>query len=165
MTTNVVDGDLVVRGALVATTLTPSGGSVTSTSIAAAANLDADKLEHRHWPSVSQPNITATTETKTIFVARKTGVVNEVRAGSIAIAVGAATVTVDVKKNGTTILTGVLTLNSANTARVTVAATISGSLGQYVAGDWFEVVLVATAGGGTLQTGVFVQLECDTLGV
>jgi hypothetical protein len=75
-----------------------------------------------------------------------------VKAGSIAIAVGAATVTVDVKKNNVSILTAVITLDTGNTARVAEAGTILTA--SAVAGDTYELVIVATAGGGTLAHGV-----------
>jgi hypothetical protein len=160
MPTNIVDGDLLVRGRVVPESMTIPAGSVVSDSIQAAANLNADKLEQREYVSHAQPNSAATTETRTLFVARRAGTVNEVIAGSIAIAIGDSTVTVDVKKNGTTILSAVITLDSANTARLAEVGTLSGS-GAFVADDWFEVVITATIGTGTLPTGVFVQLECD----
>lgn len=165
MPTNVFDGDVIIRGSVVANTNIPSDNSITTAKIAAAANLNADKLEQRLHKTYSQPNTAATSETRGVFVARKTGIINELAVGSIAIAVGAATVTCDLRKNGTTILTGVVTLNSSSVARVVQTAGFSGVLNQFVAGDFFEIVLVATAGGGTLPTGVFVQLEIDQLGV
>lgn len=163
MATTVIDSDVLVRGALIAESLPVPSQSVDSNAIKTAANLDADKLESRIYACYSQPNTTSTTETRNLFVARRPGSVNSVIAGSIAKAVGAATVTLDVKKNGTTILSAVITLDSANTDRVGEAGTVSVT--SFVAGDWFEVVITATAGGGTLPTGVFVQMECDQNGV
>jgi hypothetical protein len=85
--------------------------------------------------------------------------------GSIAKAIGDSTVTVDVKKNGTSVLSSVVTLNSSNTARIAVAATIDGTQDDLVAGDWLEVVITISAGTGTLPTGVFVQVEVDQDGI
>ena len=163
MPTNIVEGDLLVRGRVVPESLTLPSGSVVSDSVQAGANLNADKLEQREYVSHAQPNSAATTETRTLFVARRAGTVNEVIAGSIAKAIGDSTVTVDVKKNGTTILSSVITLDNANTARVAEVGTLSGS-GAFVADDWFEVVITATVGTGTLPTGVFAQMEIDTNG-
>lgn len=162
MTTNIIDGDMIVRGGLVAESFDAPSQSINSAAIKTAANLDADKLESRIYSSHAQPNSAATTETRPLFVARRSGTVNSVLAGSIAKAVGAATVTVDIKKNGTSILSSVITLDSANTDRVGESGTVSVS--AFVAGDWFEVVLVATAGGGTLPQGVFVSIEMDQNG-
>ena len=98
-----------------------------------------------------------------MFVARRTGTINEVVAGSIAKAVGDSTVTIDIKKNGTTILNAVVTLDNANTARVVEVGSINS--GAFVAGDWIEAVITATVGTGTLPYGVFCQLEVDQNGV
>lgn len=163
MATTVIESDVLIRGALVAESFTTPAQSVNSDAIKTGANLDADKLESRIYSSHSQPNSAATTETRPLFVARKAGTVKEVAAGSIAKAVGAATVTLDIKKNGMTILSSVITLDSANTNRIVEVGTLSDA--PFAAGDWFEVVIVATAGGGTLPTGVFVQMECDQNGL
>jgi len=153
--------DLIVRGTLIPSSVSlPANVITTSTQVQAGANLNADKTEQRVYPSWTQPNTAATTETRTLFVARRAGTVNEVIAGSIVAAIGDSTVTLDVKKNGTTILSAVITLDNANTARIIESGSISGA-GTFVAGDWFEVVIVATINTGTLPTGVFVQCEVD----
>jgi hypothetical protein len=152
---NRIQGDLRVIGTITADNNVPSDGSVTDAKIAAAAAISVDKINHQHFKSHSQPNTTATTETRILHVARSAGTVDEFAAGSIGIAVGAATVTVDLKKNGSSILSAVITLDTGNTTRVVETGTISG--GTYAADDWFETIITATAGGGTLQTGVFVQ--------
>jgi hypothetical protein len=69
-------------------------------------------------------------------------------------------VTVDLRKNGTTVLSAVITLNNANTARVAVAGALSVT--TLVAGDVLEVV-TATAGGGTLATGVFAIVTVNEM--
>jgi hypothetical protein len=129
--------------------------------IKSAAGVEATKLEHQHRIPYAQPNTTATTETRVLYVCYGlTARVIDFRAGSIVACIGAATITLDVKKNGTTILSSVLTLNNANTARVAVAAALSGSP-TLVAGDVLEVVVTATAGGGTIGTGLFANLTVE----
>tara|TARA_R110000868_G_scaffold42858_2_gene144561 strand:- start:235 stop:729 length:495 start_codon:yes stop_codon:yes gene_type:complete len=153
--------DVTIRGVLAPSTLVvPANAITSSTQVQAGANLNADKTEQRFFPFWAQPNSASTTETRTLFVANRAGTVNSVKAGSIVAATGNSTVTLDIKKNGTTILSAVITLDSGNTARITEAGTISGA-GTFVAGDWFEVVITATVGTGTLPTGVFCQLEVD----
>jgi len=159
----IIDGDWTVRGTLNCEAIALPQNSLTSTDqIRAGINIPADKTEQRFFPTWSQPNTAATTETRTLFVARRAGTLNEVVAGSIAKAVGDSTVTVNVRKNGTTVLAAVITLDSTNTARVLEAGSVTSS--AFVAGDWFDVVITATVGTGTLPTGVFVQLEVDQNG-
>jgi len=156
-----LEGDLYVNGNLSSKTATPAASSITNASIIAAAGIDATKVDHQHRLVFHQPNTTATAETRVIYHCYgATGSVIAIYAGSIAIAVGAATVTVDLKKNGSSILTGVITLNSSNTARVAVAGTLTGST-SLVAGDVLEVVTTATAGGGTIPTGLFVAITVN----
>lgn len=150
-----IEGDVYVNGTLTGKTLAPSAGCVVDASVSASADIAATKVNHQHRAVFAQANSSAASETRVIYVCYgASGTVVAFSAGSIAAAVGAATVTVDLKKNGTSILTGVITLDNANTARVVEAGTLTGS-NSVVAGDVLEVVTVATAGGGTLPTGVF----------
>lgn len=133
--------------------------SVTNAAVAAAAGIDASKLEHRHRPLYTQPNTTATSVTQVIYVAKAAGTVNSFRAGSIAACAGAATITVDLKKNGSTILSAVITLDSSNSNYVPEAGTVNTA--AYVADDVFTIVTVATAGGGTIGTGFYCIPEFE----
>lgn len=137
----------------------PDGG-VTNAKVSASAAISASKLQHQHRVKFDQPNTSATSETRVIYRCYgATGTIKEFAAGSIAIAAGAATVTLDLKKNGTSVLSGVITLDTGNTARVAELASLSGT--SLAAGDVLEVVTVATAGGGTLPTGVFASLTVE----
>jgi len=60
-------------------------------------------------------------------------------------------------KNGTTILSATADFSSSDAARAVKTGTLSVT--SYADGDVFEVVITATAGGGTLGTGVYVGLE------
>lgn len=152
------EGDLYVNGNLQSLTQTYPPGSIDDSDVQAGAGIQVTKLEHIHLGKFAQPNTTATTETRTLHVVRgATGTILAFRAGSIGPCAGAATITVDLKKNGSSVLTAVITLNSANTARVAVAGTIASA--ALVAGDWLEAVITATAGGGTLGTGFFCQVD------
>ena len=74
-------------------------------------------------------------------------------------AVGAATVTIDLQKNGVSVLSAVINITSALAANVYIDASITTT--TYVADDVFKIVITATAGGGTLPTGLYVQLTTD----
>jgi hypothetical protein len=155
MATSRIEGDQYINGVLTPKQFSPPASCITDAAIAAGAGIDASKVDHQHHPGFSQPNAAATSETRAIFVCRgNAGSVEALKVGSIGVAVGNATVTVDLKKNGTSILTGVVTLNSSNTARVSVSGTLTGS-NALVAGDLLEIVIVATIGTGTLPTGVY----------
>ncbi len=158
-----VGGDLTVRGTLSPQAINmPQNAIDSDAQIKAGTNISADKTQTRIYRSHSQPNTAATAETRTLFIARKTGTVKEIRVGSIVAATGDSTTTVNVLKNGTTILSSSVVLNNANTARTSVAAAISSS--ALVAGDWLDVAITISAGTGTLPTGLFVQMEIDQNG-
>lgn len=153
------EGDLYVAGNLSASSFSAPAGSVTNAMVAASAGIDATKLEHQHRPIYAQ-NGTASSVTVPLHCVRgATGTLLQVQAGTIAACAGAATITVDVKKNGTTVLSSAITLDNGNTARVAEAGTLSVT--SLVAGDLLEVVITATAGGGTLGTGLWVQLTLE----
>lgn len=152
-----IDGNLVVTDNINCKTLTAREGGITNAAIAAAAAIAATKIQKprllRYWKAG-----TAASESVPIYVCLgATATLQSIKVGSIAIAVGSATVTVDLKKNGTTVLSAVVTLNSANTARVAVDGTIT--VPGAVVGDFYELVITATAAGGTIPTGLFVEVE------
>ena len=75
-----------------------------------------------------------------------------------------STVTVDVKKNGVSVLTAVITLDSANTARIAEDGTLDSGEVTLAVDDLLEIVIVATVGTGTLATGPFVDVVVEELG-
>lgn len=165
MPTSIHEGDHVFKGQVVPDSLVMPNGCVTSASVQTAANISADKLSHREYVTYSQANVTAAAETRTVFVARKAGLITEVAAGSIAAAIGDSTVTVDVKKNNTSVLSSTITLDSSNTARTPETGSVNPAQDDLVAGDWVEVVVTVSAGTGTLPTGLFVQITVEQDGV
>lgn len=118
----------------------------------------ATKLQHQYAACYAQPGgSAAATERKVRHVARSAGSVAAVEAGVVTPAVGAATVALDVLKNGTSVLTSVVTITSAQAAYARVSGAIAAA--AYAAGDVFELAVTATAGGGTLPQGFF----CDVV--
>lgn len=156
MSISIVDGSLQVRGQLACNSFVIPAGTIVDASVSASAGIVSEKLEQQYLPLFTQPNTTAAAETRVIHVVRgTTGTIEAFRAGSIAKNSGAAVVTVDLKKNGSSVLSAVITLDNANTNRVAEDGVIASP--NVVAGDVLEVVITATAGGGTLATGVFAQ--------
>jgi hypothetical protein len=152
---NRIVGDLHVAGNLTADSLAVPNSSVTNEKVAAGAGIDASKLDHQNIVVFAQANTTAAAETRAVYVAHAAGTIEEFEAGSIAACTGNATITVDLKKNGTTVLSAVITLDSGNTAYVVEAGTVSSA--AYVAGDVLTVVVAVNAGTGALGTGVFAR--------
>lgn len=156
MALNRFEGDLYVTGNIGSATLSIPAGTLINAGVNASADISATKLEMQHSVTYGQ-NGTASSVTVPIHCVRNaSGAVVSIEAGSVVANIGAATVTVDLKKNGTTMLTGVITLDNANTAYLSEAGTLSST--ALVDGDVLTLVIVATAGGGTLATGLFVTV-------
>jgi hypothetical protein len=153
-----IEGDAYVAGSLTARTNTPSDLAVTNAHISATAAIEASKLQHQFKKVVSQDeNTNAFDEGYVIHVVHgTTGTVTAFQAGSVARATGTDTCTVDLHKDGASILTGLITLDSANAHYTPEAGTINS--GAVVAGDVLEVIFDATAGDGTLPTGVYASM-------
>lgn len=135
--------------------------SIANAEIATNAAIAASKLGHQNKVTWAQPNSAATTETRIVYECHgATGTVKAFTAGSIGVAVGDSTVTLDLKKNNSSVLTGVVTLDSGNVARTSEAGTLSGTP-TLADGDVLEIVITATIGTGTLPTGVWVALTLD----
>lgn len=155
-------GDTTVNGQL-----TVSGGpvilppnSLKTSSFDPATPLDAVQLQIQiHQVYAQGSAVDATAAAEVVHVARAAGTLVAVRAGNVVSGIGGATATVDVKKNGTTVLTGTIGLAAAAPAAYgQVAGAVAGGSAAYAAGDVFEVVVTAAAGGGTLAKGLFVDL-------
>ncbi len=71
--------------------------------------------------------------------------------------VGDATITVDLKVNGVSVLTAAITLDNGQSARELVAGTIDTD--SLSADDVIEVAVTVNAGTGTLGKGVFAYVD------
>jgi len=153
--------DHTFQGTLtVNTALNMPASTVDDTEVATGTTpIGSPKLEQQYSKMFSQESATAASDV--IYP------VHEVRgsvataltftAGSVAAAVGDSTCTVDLLKNGTTMLSAVITLDNANTARVSESGTLSVT--SLVVGDLIEIKFNATIGTGTLPTGVFATVR------
>lgn len=158
-TTSIVGGNLLVRGQLV-----PQGGmvipaaSIGNTQVGTTDPIAADKLQHQLQPCyVTGSATTAAAATQAVHVVRGvSGTLVGFDLGSIVANIGDSTVTVDLKRNGTSLLTAAVTLTSAHAAREVVAATLLTT--ALAADDVLEVVVTVSAGTGTLAKGVFARV-------
>ena len=113
-------------------------------------------VSHRFEPRLAQAfGAAAVAERRVVHHANRAGGLSSVSAGAVLPNVGAATYTVDVYKNGVTMLIAPLVVTSATVAYGSVTATLAVT--TFAAGDVIEVVLTVAAGGGTLAQGVFVK--------
>lgn len=153
--------DIYVAGNISSKTWTPPAASVTDAAIVGAAGVQASKLQHQYEDTYVNTNAatTAASEQKVLrVICGLTGILTDFKAGCVVVCAGAATITVDLWKNGSTILTAVITLNNTQSARQLVTA--AGFTSNTVAvGDVLEVNVVATAGGGTIGKGCFARLN------
>ncbi len=159
MADNRIDGNLIITGSLVVQGAAPvfPPGTVTNAMIATAAGVSASKLQHQYELTYGQSGTAASVTIPFHVVRGATATLESISAGSVVAAIGGASVTVDIKKNGTSCLTGVITLDSGNTAYIPEAGSVSVSAA--VADAVYTLVIAATAGGGTLPTGLFVTVK------
>lgn len=158
--TSVLQGNLFVKGTLNALEFDAPANSVDNAAI--EGPIDADKLAIRRRSEFHCPGGTPVDGLRRSIavVYGATGDVIAFRAGLRMPNAGAATITVDLRKNGTTILTSVITLDNSNVA-YEVEDAAGFTVTTLATGDVLEIVFVATAGGGTIGSGLFVQLVHD----
>ena len=156
------DGNLYVNGNLASKTFTPASGSIKNSSIEASAGIAASKLQHRFRVGHAQVHgSNASAERRVCHVVRgATATINSMRAGNVVAATGDSTVTIDLKKNGSTILSATIQLDTGNAAYALEAPSGFTST-ALVQGDVLEIVQTVSAGTGTLPQGVFTVVEID----
>lgn len=155
MATSTHVGSLHVTENLTAGSMGVAANSVTDTSVIAGANIAASKLEHQLHLTYSQTG-TAASATIPIHCGYGDGDIIGIKAYSIVAPLTTATVTIDLKKGGTSVLTGVITLDNGNTAYTPEAGSLSTT--TYNNDDVLTLVIVAAASGGTLPTGLGVTV-------
>ena len=144
-------GTVTFRGGCV---LPPS--VVGNDQVSAVSPIGAAKVEHQYMPILAQPHGTAAVaDRRVVHVARSAGTVEQFRAGPVVPATGDSTVTVDLRKNGTTVLSSGVLIESSTAAYAVLSGAIASA--SYVAGDVLEVVIAVSAGTGTLPQGVWGQ--------
>lgn len=156
---NTLDGDLYVRGRLKADAIVLTDASVGDAQMDPDNPPAAEKLQHQHQKQYAQKKGTSTVADAgtVVHVAAGTGAVEAVTCGVAVAVTGDYVVTVGVKKNGVSILSSTLSLDSGNVAYTgqefgTLATT------AYNAGDVFEVSVSVAGTTGAPGQGVFAQV-------
>lgn len=152
-----IKGDLRVTGTITAQRIVPTDGSVTDDTVLAGAAIDATKLEHEHVITKAlAPHATAAAATRQVIhvVAGNTGDIVSFSVGATVAPTGGDSVTVNLRNNGTEILSAAVVLDNTNTNFVLEEGTLSDA--ALTVGDVIEAEISAVS--GTTGKGVFVQL-------
>lgn len=121
--------------------------------------LDCDKVRHQYAGSLVQAHGTAAVaERRIVRVVQGDGEIVSVNTVPVVAATGDSKVTIDVKLNGTTVLTGTYLIDSGDAAYDLVPGTLVASP-DIVAGDVIEVIQTVSAGTGTLPQGLATVVE------
>ena len=135
-------------------------GTITDARVAVGAAIAATKCIQRQRTCWCQDksDITVVTKNQVIHTVMAAGTLQGIKIGCVVANIGAASITVDLKKNGATVLSAVMTYGV-----LAAYALVTGTIATpaIVAGDVLEAVVVATAGGGTLAKGLFGVLLID----
>ncbi|MEP0848619.1 MAG: hypothetical protein HRF50_17575 [Phycisphaerae bacterium] len=162
---SLIEGDIHFSGNVTfGAGVTLPNGAVTAGKVAAGAAIEATKLQQRNRAPWRQGNSDADAAdgTQVIYtVTGATGTLREFKAGCVTPCTTGASITVDLRKNGASVLSAVITLDQTQSARQLVSAAISTM--AVAAGDVLEVVIDATPGTGTIGKGVFGYLTLDEL--
>lgn len=161
MSTSVIDGNLRVQGTLSPSVISLPANSVNNASIVASAGVSASKVQQQRNIQYGQV-IGSAAAAANIPVFRCNGVTGEiksVKASLVTIPSGDKTVTVDVKKNGTTVLSSTIQLDSGNTTLVAEAGTLSVT--SLAAGDILTVVVTTGGSTGTNPDGLLVNVVVE----
>jgi hypothetical protein len=160
MHTALENTDIITGGVIKPFELIIPAATIKNVGVASDAAIAASKSERSFPIVVSQagPAVTATHLVR--FCKGTTGTIKHVTVSNITACAGSSEVTVDVKKNGTTVLSAVVTLNSSKAAYSETEATIT--VPALADGEYLTVHITATQSGtDALATGVLVQIDID----
>jgi len=160
-----LEGDLFVNGALSAQTLNiPTGGISRSAQVATTGDpIEATKLQHRHSKTypLTDHVTDAVAKRVAIHVCKAVASIVSFQAGSTVAATSTGAAVVDLKVNGTTRLTGTITLDSGNAAFAQESAPGFTDV-TLVAGDVVEVAINSVSG-SPLPKGVHATVVIDEM--
>jgi len=143
---------------IVTTTFIGPDGFVTNAKVQASAGIVASKLESWQKAVYGQSGTCVSATVLLGIIRGATGRTIGVEVTNQVACAGASTVTVDVKKNGVSILSAVVTLNSSSSTSVPIAGTVSTT--TLADGDIITAVITTNASGtDALATGVGVQWD------
>lgn len=153
---NMIRGDVVISGNLKISSIDLPNNTVGNENIDVNRPISTTKLEHRQHHIVKQgAETTAANEKAVLHISYGSGAIIEVFAGCCVAAIGDSTVTIVLKKNGNSILSGTMQITSTLVAFDNIAGLITSGQDVYSPFDVFTVEFTVSAGTGTLPKGVF----------
>lgn len=163
MATSTIQGDVAVAGNLSCQGFSPPANSIYNAAVAtggSGANIGASKLQQQHQKTAQHCNhaTSAAADRRQIHqVVGATGTITSFGVTASVAAGAASTITVDLKKNGVSILSATITLDN------TTAAYVQKQAGGFtsnavVAGDLLEADITAVSG-ANLPKGVSTHLN------
>ena len=140
-------------------TFTLEAGTVVNESIASSAAIDADKMQHVYKPGTGFGFViggTPTTREEIVFVASQAGTIRGF--GCLLNDTGtSANITFDLKKNGTTMLSSVVTITNATADKAVQAGTLSTT--TFAADDVLSIAMAVSSSTGAQGPFAFIELE------
>lgn len=136
-----IGGNVIIAGSFAL-----PDGSITDSKIQAGANLSAVNLEHQYEPVIELSNHATSVVAQRVpaFKAKSVGSVIGFSVDCSVPPAAAGSCTIDLKKNGASILTAPITLNDTAVANTSVAGVISSA--PLVAGDRLDVEVAGVTG-------------------
>lgn len=102
---------------------------------------------------------TGASATIPLGITSRAGIVKDVRVAAITPLTTNDTYTVDIRKNGVTILTAPMALLAGTAARASIVGVLAVANTPLAVGDFLEAVIVYTHGTGTAPLNVIAQLQ------
>lgn len=109
--------------------------------------------------TLSAQQVVAASATLAMGMATKTGTIKTAKAASITIGGAGESMSVDILKNGVSILTAAIVIDITTVAREAVLGVLDETQIQVVEGDFFEALLTYVAGAPTPISNVIAQIE------
>jgi len=158
---NNLEGDLWVNGNITGKSMSVPTSAVTDNSVAPFANVSASKLQQQIEETAVLADFATSAAAKRVQIHRVYGATATIQIFGVEAStanIGAATVVLDLLRNGTSVLSAQITLDST-TAAYALKQPVGFVSTSLVQGDVLEAQIVsATAGGGTLAKGVAAHL-------
>ncbi len=140
-------------------TLSLDAGSIIESNISSSTRIDADKMQHvyKPWTNFATAIGSApSTREEMVFVATQTGTIRGFHAvcndtGS------SSSMTFDLKKNGTTCLSSVITITDSTTDKQTQDGTLSVT--SFVAGDILSIAITVSSSTGVQGAFAWADVE------
>jgi len=169
MVLSIHEGDHHFTGSVsIAGDFAAAAGSITNTMVEAEAGLEVSKLDHRIVQTYAQEAECSVVDAyRVVHIARAAGVISGFKVFTDGIATGSSKIEIDVlKADGAagafaSTLTAVYEVSSADLALTVLDAITNVSPSTYVANAVFAVKVDVSVLGGTVPTGLVVQLTFD----